>query len=115
MQIYRGAVPFVLIQMFMVGVLIAFPGLVTGSLDKAQKVDLDKIGEQMREGLQPEGAGGGYGSDQGYGAEPAPAVPGGGTAEPAPTPGPAPESTAPAPAEDDPMKAMEEALKPKTR
>ena len=114
MQIYRGAVPFVLIQLFMVGVLIAFPGLVTGSLDKAQKYDLDQIGEQMREGLQPQGAGSGYGSDQGYGAEQNPATPEGGTAEPPAEPGSAPEATPPAAgAEDDPMKAMEEALKPR--
>ena len=39
MQIYKGAIPFVFIQLFMVGVLIAFPNLVSGGLKKA--VDLD--------------------------------------------------------------------------
>jgi len=33
-QIYWGAVPFVIIQVIMVGIVIAFPGLVTGNLDK---------------------------------------------------------------------------------
>ena len=32
-QIYWGAVPFVVIQMIMVGIVIAFPGLVTGNLE----------------------------------------------------------------------------------
>jgi TRAP-type mannitol/chloroaromatic compound transport system permease large subunit len=47
MQIYWGAVPFVLIQIIMVGLLIAFPGIVTSGLDKEQKVDLEKIQRQM--------------------------------------------------------------------
>ena len=43
MQIYWGAVPFVLIQIIMVGLIIAFPGIVSSGLDKEEKVDLDKI------------------------------------------------------------------------
>jgi GntP family gluconate:H+ symporter len=42
-QIYWGAVPFVVIQVLMVGILIAFPQLVTGGLEKKQAVDLDTI------------------------------------------------------------------------
>jgi tripartite ATP-independent transporter DctM subunit len=34
-QIYWGAVPFVIIQVIMVGIVIAFPGLVTGGLDRS--------------------------------------------------------------------------------
>jgi len=41
-QIYWGAVPFVVIQLIMVGVVIAFPGLVTASLTKSS-VDPSKI------------------------------------------------------------------------
>jgi GntP family gluconate:H+ symporter len=41
MQIYWGAVPFVIIQVFMVGLIIAFPGIV--SRDKVEKIDLDKV------------------------------------------------------------------------
>ena len=43
MQIYWGAVPFVLIQIVMVGLIIAFPGIVSSGLDKTEKVNLDSI------------------------------------------------------------------------
>jgi hypothetical protein len=33
-QIYWGAVPFVVIQIIMVGIVIAFPGLVTSNLER---------------------------------------------------------------------------------
>jgi len=45
MQIYWGAVPFVLIQVVMVGLIIAFPGIVAH--DKAEKIDLDKVKIEM--------------------------------------------------------------------
>jgi GntP family gluconate:H+ symporter len=45
MQIYWGAVPFVLIQVLMVGMIIAFPGIV--SRDKEEKIDLDKVKIEM--------------------------------------------------------------------
>jgi len=122
MQIYKGAIPFVLIQLFMVGVLITFPNLVTGNLDKAQKYDLKEVGEQMREQLTPEeGGSGGYGSDAGYGSDeqqpqqPAPQEQQPGAAAPAEGPQPEGSGAAPesqAPADDDPMKAMQDALKP---
>ncbi len=119
MQIYKGAIPFVLIQLVMVGVMISFPNLVTGSLDKVQNYDLKSIGDQMRESLQPEGGGAspdaGYGSgEEPYGGTPAP---GGDTssspaAPAAPEAAPAaPDAGAPASTPDDPVKAMEEALK----
>jgi len=41
-QIYWGAVPFVVIQVIMVGIVIAFPGLVTANLDR-KKVDPSSI------------------------------------------------------------------------
>lgn len=44
-QIYWGAVPFVVIQIIMVGLIIAFPGIV--SHDVAEKVDLDKVNIEM--------------------------------------------------------------------
>jgi GntP family gluconate:H+ symporter len=52
MQIYWGAVPFVLIQVVMVGLIIAFPGIVTSGLDQAEKVDLDKVQIQMNKEMQ---------------------------------------------------------------
>jgi GntP family gluconate:H+ symporter len=42
-QIYWGAVPFVIIQVIMVALVIAFPGLVTMAFDKEQKVDIEKV------------------------------------------------------------------------
>jgi TRAP-type mannitol/chloroaromatic compound transport system permease large subunit len=49
MQIYWGAVPFVAIQVVMVGLIIFFPGIVSSGLDKVQKIDLDKVILQVQE------------------------------------------------------------------
>ncbi len=113
MQIYKGAIPFLIIQLFMVGVLIAFPGLVTGNLDKAGDYDLKAVGEQMRDSLNPS-AEGEYGGGGGYGADEKTEPAEGGEA-PAPAPAPTegvggPTSETKPLAEDDPMKAMQEAL-----
>ncbi|MDO8252034.1 MAG: TRAP transporter large permease subunit, partial [Rhodoferax sp.] len=43
MQIYWGAVPYVIIQVIMVGLIIAFPGIVSSGLDKKEVIDLDKV------------------------------------------------------------------------
>ncbi|MFA7605473.1 MAG: TRAP transporter large permease subunit [Rhodocyclaceae bacterium] len=43
LDIYRGSIPFVIIQVIVLGLLIAFPQLVTGGLDKAVEVNLDSI------------------------------------------------------------------------
>jgi TRAP-type mannitol/chloroaromatic compound transport system permease large subunit len=42
-DIYRGSVIFVLIQVFMIAMVIAFPEFVTGGLDEKIEVDLDTI------------------------------------------------------------------------
>jgi TRAP-type mannitol/chloroaromatic compound transport system permease large subunit len=47
MQIYWGAVPFVVIQLIMVGLIIAFPGIVSSGLDKQEVYDLDKVRMEM--------------------------------------------------------------------
>jgi TRAP-type mannitol/chloroaromatic compound transport system permease large subunit len=52
MQIYWGAVPFVLIQIIMVGLIIFFPAIVTGGLDKAEKIDMNKVMQEMNRDLQ---------------------------------------------------------------
>jgi len=44
-QIYWGAIPFVIIQIIMVGLIITFPGIV--SRDKQEKIDLDKVKIEM--------------------------------------------------------------------
>jgi tripartite ATP-independent transporter DctM subunit len=46
-QIYWGSIPFVIIQLFMVGVIISFPGLVLASLDQGSKLDPTKIQIQV--------------------------------------------------------------------
>ena len=43
MQIYWGAVPFVVIQIIMVALIIAFPGIVSGGLDKNEPVDISNV------------------------------------------------------------------------
>ena len=104
MQIYKGAIPFLFIQLFMVGMMIAFPNLVTGSLDKVQAYDLKAVGDQMREGLQPD-ASDAYGSDA-YGADEKTETEPASTDSTAAPASPAVESSG-----EDPMKAMQDALK----
>ena len=105
MQIYKGAIPFLLIQLTMVGVLIAFPGIVTGALDAKVEYNMESIGDQMRGTLGSPSDSESYGEEP-FGAsdEAAPDA-----ADPASDAAPAPEGE-PSPA-DDPLKAMEEALK----
>jgi hypothetical protein len=100
MQIYWGAVPFLLIQLTMVGLIIAFPGIVSSGLDEKEVYDLDKVMREMEAnmpGATPE--------------VPAPEVP---APDAGGAPAPAPEAGASAPsapaAEDDPMKAMLESM-----
>ncbi|NBW24488.1 MAG: TRAP transporter large permease subunit [Betaproteobacteria bacterium] len=47
-EIYWGAVPFVLIQIVMVGLIIAFPGLVSSGLSKDPTVDADTVMQQLQ-------------------------------------------------------------------
>jgi TRAP-type mannitol/chloroaromatic compound transport system permease large subunit len=47
-DIYWGAVPFVIIQVIMVGLIIAFPGLVSSGLTKEPTVDAEAVLMQMR-------------------------------------------------------------------
>ncbi|MGR4867661.1 TRAP transporter large permease subunit [Variovorax sp. LARHSF232] len=97
MQIYWGAVPFVVIQIIMVGLIIAFPGIVSSGLDKAQKMDLDKIGNEMMENMAPPS----------FEAPAMPEMPG---AAPAPGGAEAPAAPAAPAAEDDPMKALQDSM-----
>ena len=56
-DIYRGSIAFVLIQIFMVALVIAFPQLVTGGLDEKAAVDLDTIQIELP-------TGGGWGEEK---------------------------------------------------
>ncbi len=60
-QIYRGSIPFVIIQIMLLAMIIAFPQLITGSLDKKTEVDVESIEIQVPD------AGGGWGQDAGGG------------------------------------------------
>ncbi|MEY4737146.1 MAG: hypothetical protein RL302_1465 [Pseudomonadota bacterium] len=91
MQIYWGAVPFVIIQVVMVALIIFVPTIVSSGLDKEEKVDLDQVQMQMDADSK--------------------------TAETPETPAAdAPQGGASAPAgdaktaEDDPMKALQDSL-----
>jgi TRAP-type mannitol/chloroaromatic compound transport system permease large subunit len=108
MQIYWGAVPFVIIQMVMVGLIIAFPGIVSSGLDKDLKIDLDKVKIEMpAEDKGPEGKERTNEELFKIPADSPSQTPAG-----APTTAPA-EAAAPAaaPAADDPMKAILDAVK----
>ena len=68
LDIYRGSIVFVLIQVTMVVVLIAFPQLATFGLEKPVDVDLDQIR------IEVQGSGDGWGqpgSGDGWGSSPA--------------------------------------------
>jgi TRAP-type mannitol/chloroaromatic compound transport system permease large subunit len=102
-QIYWGSVPFVIIQVLMVGLIIAFPGLVSSGLDKEATIDADKVFQQMQnDAKEPK-------------AEPKqdPSAPDAGAA--APAAGGAASTPAAAPAaddsKDDPMKGLMESIK----
>ncbi|WP_404299658.1 TRAP transporter large permease subunit [Alicycliphilus denitrificans] len=105
MQIYKGAIPFLVLQLAMVAILIAFPGLVTGQLDKKVDVDMNAVGTQMLENLNQQDLNFGEpaeGSEENK-SDAGSAIPG---LEP-----PASDATPaePAAAADDPVKALEEA------
>ncbi len=91
MQIYWGAVPFVLIQIVMVALIISFPGIVSSGLDKKEVYDMDKIRVQMETQMRN--------LDAQEAAMPVPM----------PTPGGPPAAQSDVP--EDPMKAAQEAIK----
>ena len=84
MQIYWGAVPFVIIQIIMVGLIIAFPGIVSSGLYKEEGLNAEQVQLEMMNATQE--------------GEP--------SADPAAQPGAATEAKP----EDDPMKMMQESM-----
>jgi len=95
MQIYWGAVPFVIIQIVMVALIIFFPGIVSSGLDKEEVYDLDKVGAQMEAEMS---------------AAPLPGLDASAPTITLPQAGDATPAAEPAANEDDPMKAMQDAL-----
>src|SRR5512140_3141966 len=93
MQIYWGAVPFVLIQIIMVGLIIFFPAIVSSGLDKKEAVDMQKVQQQMEQDV---------GKEQSFGAQQPDSS---GSAAPQAEPGFPPPS-------DDPLKDLQQAAPP---
>ena len=65
-DIYMGAIPFIVIQLILVGIVIFFPQTVTIFLDKEKVLDLDKANiqlQQMGKGAAPPGASSGTEAD----------------------------------------------------
>jgi TRAP-type mannitol/chloroaromatic compound transport system permease large subunit len=106
MQIYKGAIPFLLLQLAMVAVLIAFPGMVTHDKDQRSSADLEAAGTELLQSLEnaPGFDLGVPSFDLGGSPAPEPAVP---ELDGAPTP---PDPAAPESSMDDPVKAIEQAI-----
>ncbi len=110
-QIYWGAVPFVLIQIVMVGLIIAFPGLVSTGADKGPQVDADKVFNQMQDQVNRDADdAAAAAAEAASGAVASPDAAASGASAPAGEPGadPAPDAGA---GDDDPMKALQDAMK----
>ena len=84
-DIYRGSIAFVVIQLTLLGLLMAFPELVTGNLDAKVDVDLNTIQIAPQDGGWGDSGGGGWGgSGGGWGDSPeTPEAPGDTPAAPA--------------------------------
>ena len=111
MQIYKGAIPFLIMQLAMVGILIAFPGMVVTQEKLKSEAELDQIGTQILQDLEnapaPNGDQGGGTGIPGLGIEPPQSE--GSTGLP-PAAGASSPEDAPA---ADPLKALEEAARRK--
>ena len=93
-QIYKGSIAFIVLQLIMVAVVIAYPKLVTGGIDVGVKVDAEKALQEMTDSATAARDPAASASEPDAGAS-------------------APEGSASEPAaeEEDPMKALEEAVK----
>jgi hypothetical protein len=60
----------VCIQVIMVGLVIAFPGMVTGAFDKAEAVDVDKVRIELQGDVPAPGSEAAPGGSAAPGAEP---------------------------------------------
>jgi hypothetical protein len=92
-EIYKGSIAFIILQVIMVAAVIAFPVLVTGGIEKQETLSADQIMQQL--------------DTPGTDEAPAPTAGMEGAAEAGDPAAPAADEKAAA--EDDPMKAMLEA------
>ena len=104
-QIYKGSIAFIVLQLIMVAVVIAYPKLVIDGIDQGVTLDVDKALESLMQQTPAS-------SPNLPGApELSPPAPAGGSGAEIPSPGAA-SGGLPAPAaQEDPMKALLEALK----
>lgn len=99
-QIYKGSIAFICIQLVMVGVIIAFPGLVTGNITQGEKLSAEEVMQQLQLPVDPD-----FGAEEAQEAAP----------DPSQEAASEPEAGATAPAaedEEDPARALERALQP---
>ncbi len=90
-QIYKGSIAFIVLQLIMVGAVIAFPSLVTGGIAEVEHIDPDKVFQQLQ----------GMGNDQAPAVDPAAAL----------QPNASPAGGAASAAEqEDPMKALQRSM-----
>ncbi len=94
-QIYKGSIAFIILQLMMVTAVIAYPELVSGGIEKVEKIDADKALEGMGLPTTEEAA------EAAKSGEAAASAPEGGASAAADG----------KPADDDPMKALEESMK----
>jgi TRAP-type mannitol/chloroaromatic compound transport system permease large subunit len=99
-QIYKGSIAFIILQLIMVSVIVLNPGIVTGNLDKAVKMD-DAAVMDIFNNMQT--------LEEEESAEPNMDVPG--QEQPAGDAAPGASGEQPAGEEVDPAKALEEAMK----
>ncbi|MFN3375837.1 MAG: TRAP transporter large permease subunit [Burkholderiaceae bacterium] len=92
-EIYKGSIAFIIIQLIMVGVIMAFPGLVTDNLEKVEAISETELMQKL------ESMGGDLAPPPLDPVDPAAALEGAqSTTEPAPA------------AADDPLKALQESM-----
>ena len=103
-QIYKGSIAFIILQLIMVAVVIGYPKLVIDGIDQGVTLDVDKALESLMQQTPAS-------LNLPVAPELAPLAPAGGSGAEVPSPG-ATSGGLPAPAaQEDPMKALLEALK----
>jgi TRAP-type mannitol/chloroaromatic compound transport system permease large subunit len=100
-QIYKGSIAFIVLQLIMVAVVVMNPGIVSGNIAKGETIDADKALETM--GLPTAEEAAAQGAEESASASEGSASAAEGSAS-EPSEGAAKE-------DDDPMKALEEAMK----
>jgi uncharacterized membrane protein len=47
-EIYKGSIAFIVLQLIMVAAIMLFPNLVTGGIEKVEKLSTDQVMEQLQ-------------------------------------------------------------------